>query len=188
MNTVYIATSLDGHIADKNGAIEWLSSIPNPDGSDLGFADFMNRMDALVMGRNTFETVLAFDCPWPYAKHVYVLSTTLTSQFVPDKVKEFVTVVSGNLTDVIASIHAKGHKNLYIDGGKTIQSFFQQNLIDEMIITTIPVVLGGGIPLFRDLERPVDFELVGVEVLLGQLVKHHYRKIARRVGPAAAPA
>ena len=130
------------------------------------------------MGRNTFETVLGFDCPWPYSKHVFVLTNSLTT--VPDKVKDLATVVSGDLKDVVAAIHSKGYKNLYIDGGKTIQSFLRQNLIDEMIITTIPVVLGGGTPLFSNLEKPIDFELVGTEILLGQLVKHHYRKIYNR--------
>ena len=180
MNTVYIATSLDGYIADKNGGIDWLSSIPNPEGSDFGFADFMNRIDALIMGRNTFETVLGFDVPWPYNKHVFVLSNSLTT--IPETVQDKATLVSGDLKDILTAIHVKGYKNLYIDGGKTIQSFLQENLVDEMIITTFPILLGGGTLLFRPMEKCIDFELVegGTEVLLGQLVKHHYRKIVKQ--------
>ena len=72
-NIVYIATSLDGYIADKSGKLDWLHSIPNPDNLDFGFADFMNRIDAIVMGRNTFETVCGFEGMWPYSKRVFVL-------------------------------------------------------------------------------------------------------------------
>ncbi|MEX0272908.1 MAG: dihydrofolate reductase family protein [Flavobacteriaceae bacterium] len=65
-NSIFIATSLDGYIADKNGGLDWLHSIPNPDNDDMGFAAFNNNIDALVMGRTTFETVIGFDVPWPY--------------------------------------------------------------------------------------------------------------------------
>ncbi|WP_257283784.1 dihydrofolate reductase family protein [Endozoicomonas sp. SESOKO1] len=73
-NIVYIATSLDGYIADKQGGLDWLHSIPNPEQDDFGFASFMNRVDTVVMGRITFEVVCGFDCPWPYSKPVFVLS------------------------------------------------------------------------------------------------------------------
>ena len=81
-NIVYIATSLDGYISDKDGGLEWLQMVPNPDNLDFGWADFMSRIDAIVMGRITFETVCGFDCDWPYSKPVFVLSNTLTS--LPD--------------------------------------------------------------------------------------------------------
>ncbi len=67
-NYVYIATSLDGFIADKDGGLDWLMEIPSPDNSDYGFAEFMDRVDALVMGRNTFDKVVTFG-EWPYTKH-----------------------------------------------------------------------------------------------------------------------
>jgi len=76
-NVVYIATSLDGYIADANGSLDWLNTVPNPDSTDYGFADFMDGIDALVMGRKTFETVLGFGGDWPYSKPVFVLSSTL---------------------------------------------------------------------------------------------------------------
>ena len=82
-NIVYIATSLDGYIADKEGGLDWLNCVPNPHQDDMGFVDFMNSIDALVMGRNTFETVCGFDMPWPYNKPVFVLSNTLKS--IPEK-------------------------------------------------------------------------------------------------------
>ena len=76
-NSVFIATSLDGYIADKNGKIDCLNSIPNPDNNDMGYVEFNKGIDALVMGRTTFETVLGFDVDWPYSKPVFVLSNKL---------------------------------------------------------------------------------------------------------------
>ncbi len=138
-NKVFIATSLDGYIADKNGEIDWLHSIPNPDNLDLGYGEFTSQIDALVMGRTTFETVCGFDMEWPYEKPVFVLSNSLNT--IPDEYKGKVELVKGDLKKVIEEIHSKGFNNLYIDGGKTIQSFLKEDLIDEMIITIIPYLL-----------------------------------------------
>ena len=146
MNKVFIATSLDGYIADKDGGIDWLHTIPNPENIDLGFNSFMEGIDALIMGRNTYETVLGFDMEWPYGKPVFVLSSKLTN--VPGNLKGKVYLMSGKLDDILNHIHQMGYSNLYIDGGHTIQKFLESDLIDEMIISTIPIVLGGGIPLF----------------------------------------
>lgn len=157
-NIVYIATSLDGYIADKNNQVEWLHDIPNTEGSDLGFNEFMARVDALVMGRNTYEMVVNFDCDWPYTKPVFVLSTTLSC--VPSELEGKVFMVNGELKDVVSELHQKGHHHLYIDGGVTIQNFLKQDMIDEIIITTIPVLLGGGIPLFGELSEPLKFKNV----------------------------
>lgn len=171
-NIVYIATSLDGYIADKNGGLDWLHSIPNPEGSDLGFYGFMERVDALVMGRNTFETVCGFDCEWPYSKPVFVISNSLKA--IPEGFQDKAFLVSGELKNIIAELNGKGFKELYIDGGITVQNFLAEDLIDEMIITTIPVVLGGGSPLFGDLPSPLQFELTSSEVLINAIVKNHY--------------
>lgn len=171
-NIVYIATSLDGYIADKNGGVDWLHEIPNPEDSDMGFGDLMNRIDALVMGRNTFDMVLSFGCDWPYSKPVFVLSNSLTQ--VPAGYEDRVFLVKGSIEEVVASIHKLGYRHLYIDGGKTIQNFLNADLIDEMIITTIPVLLGGGTPLFGALVEPLRFTYVRSEKLLDCLVKNYY--------------
>ena len=173
-NIVYIATSLDGYIADKNGGLDWLHSVPNPDNLDLGWADFMAQVDALVMGRNTFETVCGFDVDWPYPMPVFVLSNSITS--VPKAYRDKAEVVSGPLPEVVESINAKGFNTLYIDGGKTIQGFLQDDLIDEMIITQIPILLGGGAPLFGELPAPLTFEHVSTQVHLDAMVQTHYRR------------
>jgi len=173
-NIVYIGCSLDGYIAGKNGELDWLDSIPIPEGVDMGFVAHMERIDALLMGRTTFETVCGFGGAWPYSKPVFVLSTTLTS--IPDAYADKAQLVSGSLTNVLSSIHQKGYHNLYIDGGATVQSFLREDLIDEMIITTIPILLGGGARLFGDLPKPLSFELVGTEVFVNQIVQEHYRR------------
>lgn len=173
-NIVYIATSLDGYIADKKGELDWLHSIPNPDNLDLGWADFLRQIDALVMGRKTFETVCGFDVDWPYPVPVFILSNSMTS--IPEAYRDKAEIVSGPLPEVVESINAKGFNTLYIDGGKTIQGFLQADLIDEMIITQIPILLGGGVPLFGELPAPLTFEHISTQVHLEAMVQTHYRR------------
>jgi dihydrofolate reductase len=173
-NSVYIATSLDGYIADKNGEIEWLDSIPIPDNEDMGYLEFTKGIDALVMGRTTFETVLGLDIDWPYKKPVFVLSSTLNE--IPESHKGKAQLIKGSIFEILEQIHKKGCLRLYIDGGKTIQSFLKEDLIDEMTITVFPIVLGGGAPLFSELPKELEFELVESKVYFNQLVQHHYRR------------
>ncbi len=175
-NSVFIATSLDGYIADKNEKIDWLHIIPNPEGNDMGYHAHFERIDAMVMGRNTLEMVLSFDVEWPYTKPVFVLSNTMTT--VPEGYEDKVFLVRGALKDVLEGIHFKGFKRLYIDGGVTIQNFLKEDLIDEMIITTIPVLLGGGSRLFGDLDEHKRFKLTKSEVFLDAIVQSTYLRDA----------
>lgn len=172
-NFVYIATSLDGFIAKKDGGIDWLLETPNPEGSDFGFSEFMKSVDAIVMGRNTFELVLTFG-EWHYTKPVFVLSNTLQS--VPKNVTDKAEILSGNPESIIKELNSRGYKNLYIDGGITIQKFLDQELIDELIITRIPILLGDGIPLFAGLTKEQKFEHLNTEVYNNSLVKSHYKR------------
>lgn len=171
-NKVFIATSLDGYIADKDGGIDWLHAIPNPDHIDMGYGAFNSRIDALVMGRTTFETVCGFDMDWPYQKPVFVLSNSMPH--IPEKYQDKAEVVKGSLNDILAKIHNKGYYNLYIDGGQTIQSFLKEDLIDEMTITIIPYLLGGGIPLFGTLPEKLEFECVDSNIYLGKIVQNQF--------------
>ncbi len=173
-NKVFIATSLDGYIADRSGGVDYLNTYPEINTIDTGYNDHMASIDALVMGRISFETVIGFDIPWPYNKPVYVLSNTLTQ--VPDKCGDQVTILSGTIPDVLKKIHSDGHTQLYIDGGKVIQDFLKHDLIDQMIITIIPVLLGGGIPLFSESEVSTKFECFKTQLFLDKLVQNHYRK------------
>ncbi|MEQ8625542.1 MAG: dihydrofolate reductase family protein [Vicingaceae bacterium] len=173
-NSVFIAVSLDGYLADKNGGLDWLHSIPNPDNDDMGYIEFTNRIDALVMGRKTFETVIDFDVPWPYEKPVFVLSNQLKEISKPYNNKAF--LVKGTLTGILKQIHQKGYERLYIDGGTTIRNFLKEDLIDAIIMTTIPILLGGGAPLFGELPKELKFELIGTKTFLNQLTQIHYKR------------
>ena len=171
-NKVFIATSLDGYIADKNGGIDWLHSIPNPDNNDMGYEKFISQLDALVMGRTTFETICGFDIDWPYKKPVFVLSNNLKS--IPKEFEGKAELVHGTLKEILTKIHSKGYYKLYIDGGKTIQGFLKEDLIDEITITIIPYLLGRGIPLFTELPRRLEFECVDSKIFLDKVVQNHF--------------
>lgn len=173
-NIVFIAKSLDGYIAGKDGNLDWLHSIPNPEGIDMGYNRLMEEVDAIVMGRTTFDTVLGFGIDWPYAKHVFVLSNTLKE--VPANLEGKVSLLKGSPQQILDQIHERGYHNLYIDGGRTVQHFLQDDLIDELRISTIPILLGGGFPLFGDLASPMEFEHVESMVYLNQIVQDHYRR------------
>ncbi|MFW9889097.1 MAG: dihydrofolate reductase family protein [Candidatus Thorarchaeota archaeon] len=173
-NYVYIATSLDGFIATSDGGLDWLDEIPNPEKSDFGYADFMNGIDAIVMGRRTFEKVLTFDS-WPYDKPVYVLSRSKIK--VPKGLEDKAKTITGNLKELVDQLKELGHQDLYIDGGITIQGFLEEDLIDEMIVTRVPVLLGNGIPLFGKLSKRLHFRHERTESLTEMLTKSYYRRV-----------
>jgi len=173
-NIVFIAKSLDGYIAGKNGELDWLHAIPNPENVKMGFEDLMEEIDAIVMGRNTFDMVCSFEGEWLYSKHVFVLSNTLTE--VPEKFREKASILNGSLEEILNYIHQRGFQTLYIDGGITIQNFLKEDLIAELRITTLPVLLGDGIPLFSILPKSLEFSHVKTEVFLNQLVQSHYKR------------
>ncbi|WP_296702902.1 dihydrofolate reductase family protein [Algoriphagus sp.] len=174
-NSVFIATSLDGLIAGKNDNLDWLSTFPEIDQVDTGYHEFTAKIDALLMGRNTFETVCAFDGDWPYQKPVFVLSNSLIE--IPEKYQGKAFFVKGTLTEILSQIHEQGFTNLYIDGGKTIQSFLKEDLIDEMIITIIPVLLGEGIPLFANLHEQLVFKCVKTTLFFDKVVQNHFVRV-----------
>lgn len=173
-NLVFIATSIYGYIAKPDGSIDWLFDVPNPDGSDFGYNDFIKNIDAILMGRITFDKVLTFG-KWPYDKPVFLLTNTITN--VGENLKGIVEIVKGELKSVLEKLHNRGFKNLYIDGGKTISNFLNEDLIDEMIITRIPVLLGDGIPLFNKSDVELKFEHVRTEVFYNGLIQSHYKRI-----------
>jgi dihydrofolate reductase len=173
-NIVFIARSLDGFIAGKNGELNWLHSIPNPDNVEMGFNTLIDEIDAIVMGRNTFETVIGFGGEWPYRKHVFVLSHSLKK--IPESYKDKVSLLNGKINEILKEIHKKGFHTLYVDGGTTIQHFLKEDKIDELRISTIPILLGGGFSLFGDLDQPLEFDHVESKLFLNQIVQDTYRR------------
>ena len=157
--SVFIATSLDGFIARSNGSIDWLESLNKaaPVGEDCGYAQFMEGVDALIMGRRTFETILTFP-QWPYGeKPVLVVSRTL--QRVPSHLPAQVELTRAAPVEIAFHARSRGWRRLYIDGGELVQSFLRAGLLTELTITTVPVLLGSGRRLFGELERDVSVRL-----------------------------
>ncbi len=169
-NIVYIATSLDGYIADKNDGLDWL---PSPDSADFGFEAFIDSIDALVMGKNTFQTVLAYGGEWFYSKPVFVVSSSLKE--IPKHLEEKVFLIQGTPTEITNLLRKEGFENLYIDGGLTVQNFLKEDVIDELIITTIPTLLGDGKPLFGKQEKQLQFKCIESKVI-NKMVQNHFIK------------
>jgi len=164
--SVYIATTLDGFIARENGALDWLPGSSDGEevensNDDFGLNAFMDSVDVLVMGRNTYELVVASG-QWFYGnKRVIVLSSTLSR--ISDDLPETVELRSCSPAELYRELENSGANHLYIDGGKTIQGFLSASLIHEIIITRIPILIGSGIPLFGPLAK--DKKLRHVETL-----------------------
>jgi dihydrofolate reductase len=138
---VFIATSLDGYIARPDGGIDWLERVELA-GEDYGFADFFASVDALVMGRATYDVVSSF-AEWPYAdKRLYVL-TNRPAEAVHGEV-----FVAGTPGEVLERVAADGAQHVYVDGGVVIRQFAAAGLIDRYTISIIPIMLGAGIRLF----------------------------------------
>lgn len=180
--SVYIATTLDGYIARENGSLDWLpgaegeidisSESDTLDNEDFGYNKFMETIDVLIMGRNTYEFVISSG-QWPYGnKKVIVLSSTLNrvSNIVPDTVE----IRSGSPNEIYLELKSEGAKNLYVDGGKTIQGFFISGLIDEIVITTVPVLIGNGISLFGVLKEDKKLKLLETKHYTNGFVQNKY--------------
>ena len=154
--TVYVGVSVDGFLARKNHKWDFLSqegAEPPP-----GFEEFLASVDTLVMGRNTFEVVRKME-PWPYGdKPVVVLSSGKLD--LRDVKAVPIEQMSGTPAEVVAKLEAKGAKHLYIDGGITIQRFLSAGLINRLIVTRVPVLIGDGIPLFGSLPHDVKLKHV----------------------------
>lgn len=158
--SVFIATSVDGFIARPDGDVAWLhEGEPLPEGEDAGYSDLFNAVDALVMGRSSFEKVLSFGF-WPYEdKPVIVLSKTLTE--IPSHLPDVVRVDPAEPRAFAENCLMRGYKHIYLDGGQVIRSFLREGLVTEMTITTIPILIGKGIPLFGDMGRDIRLKLKG---------------------------
>jgi len=166
--SVFVGTSVDGFIARLDGALDFL---PPGGGEDHGYEAFMATVDALVIGRNTYETVLAFEA-WPYGpKPVFVLSTR---EIAPAPAGAVVERMSGEPAEIAARLAARGFEHLYVDGGITIQRFLAAGLIQRVTITRVPVLIGTGIPLFGTVPRDIPLEHLETRTYPSGLVTSEY--------------
>ena len=171
--SVYAGTSLDGFIARSNGDIDWLGngSFDGPD-EDYGFKEFFDSVDVLVMGRGTYEKALTFD-EWPYgSKAVVVLSRKGVA--IPESVSGSVERLSLSPLETVQRLSASGARHIYVDGGKTVQGFLSAGLITHIHITTLPIILGAGIPLFGPVETDVKLHHIDTRTYPSGLVKNVY--------------
>jgi dihydrofolate reductase len=151
--SIYIATSLDGFIARPDGDIEWLHTLTDPnDKEDYGYAEFMASIDCIVMGRKTLEKVLTFP-DWPYDKPVIVLSNTL--KVIPEQCIGKIEIFQGTVDDLVIKLKAEKRERIYIDGGKTIQSFLAGGYVSDLTLTRIPILIGSGLPLFGSISKDI---------------------------------
>src|SRR5262245_28524073 len=166
--SVFVGTSLDGFIARADGGLDFL---PPGGGEPHGYDEFMATVDALVIGRKTFETVLKFDT-WPYGERpVFVLSTRALARAPHGAVVER---MAGAPAEIVAQLGARGFRHIYVDGGITIQRFLEAGLIQRLIITRVPVLIGMGIPLFGSIPRDIVLRHVGTRQYASGLVQSEY--------------
>lgn len=172
--SVFIATSLDGFIARPNGAIDWLlTADAGAQGEDHGYQAFFASVDALVMGRKTYESALTF-AEWPYTgKRVVVLSQRPVP--LPAHLATNVESMTGTPAEIVHHLTAQGARRAYIDGGLTIQGFLRAGLITDLVITTIPILLGAGRPLFGALDHDVHLQHVETRAYPHGFVQSTYR-------------
>jgi dihydrofolate reductase len=166
--SVFVGTSLDGFIARADGSFDFL---PSGGGEPHGYDEFMATVDALVIGRNTYETVLALGA-WPYgAKPTFVLSTR---PLAPAPVGAVVERMSGSPVEVVSQLVIRGIQHAYVDGGITIQRFLQAGLIQRLTITRVPVLVGTGIPLFGIVPHDITLKHIATHQYASGLVKSEY--------------
>jgi len=172
--SIYIAQSLDGYIARQDGSLDWLEYGHEGD-EDYGFKGFIKDIDALVLGRNTYEVVSSFD-QWPYeGKRVIVLSQTLK------QVRQEAELFAGKLTELTAKLHSDGIQHVWVDGGITVSKFLEAGLVDDLTVSVIPVFLGQGIPLFNPMKQELTCRLISTKTYPSGLVQLRYDSI--KVGP-----
>jgi dihydrofolate reductase len=179
--SVFVGTSVDGFIARPDDGLDWL---PPGGGEDHGYDAFMATVDALVIGRKTFEKVLTFDA-WPYdEKPVFVLSTR---PLAPAPLGATVERIAGAPTDIVSQLAARGYRHVYVDGGIAIQRFLQAGLIQRLIITRVPVLIGRGIPLFGVTERDIPLQHIATRQFASGLVQSEYEVAVRPAQAADGP-
>lgn len=172
--SIFVGTSLDGFIARADGALDFL---PADGGEPHGYDEFVASVDALVIGRKTYETVLTFDS-WPYGnKPVFVLSARALAPAPEGAIVEW---LSGEPAEIVRQLEIRGFTHIYVDGGITIQRFLRAGLIQRIVITRAPVLIGAGIPLFGLLLHDITLRHVATRSYASGLVSSEYEVVGTR--------
>jgi dihydrofolate reductase len=171
---LYIATTLDGKIARKDGSLDWLNELANQNNTDHGYGKFLSSIGTTIMGRNTYKEILGFGVEWPYiGMNSYIVTTD--NDFKSSTPDTF--IVSSNLTEFVIELKKKNEKDIWlIGGGKLIASFLKYDLLDSMILTLIPTTIGEGIPLFPEIGKDITWNLTNVEKFETGVVNLTYEK------------
>ena len=165
---VFIGTSVDGQVARADGTLAWLTELGEAAG-DAGYSEFISHIDAMLMGRATYDVISAFP-EWPYGDlPVIVLSTTMQADS-DDRVR-----VAASLDEATALLAELGATGVYLDGARTIQACLNAGYVDELTISQVPVLIGAGIRLFGDLDADIRLEHLATTVLEGGMVQTKYR-------------
>lgn len=152
--SVNIALSVDGFIATKDGGVDWLNEQPTIEGEDFGFQAFLDSVDVLIMGRKSFEKVLSFGKDaWVYGDKRVAVMSRQSSVDIPQHLEKSVSASSLEPKALLEALETQGFTHAYIDGGYTIRQFLKAGLIHRVHLTTVPLILGEGIPLFSDQGR-----------------------------------
>jgi dihydrofolate reductase len=165
--SIYIAMSVDGFIAREDHSLDWLDRVGGYD-DDYGYRDFVNSIDALVIGRKTYDIATTVPDPYP-GKRVIVLSNTLNA------LKEGMELYHGDLVELVSKLHDEGIKHIWVDGGTTLSQFLQLQLVDAMILGIVPVILGRGISLFNRIEKEISLQLVSSQSYPSGFVQINYK-------------
>lgn len=171
--SVFIAASLDGFIARRDGSLDWLPGSNGEPVEEHGYEAFMASIDVVIIGRGTYETVLGFS-GWPYSPELAVRVLSTRPLTFPPHVPPGVKSMSGEPTEIVAALDKEGFRHAYVDGGKTIQGFLRAGLVQKLIVTRIPVLLGEGIPLFGPLGSDLRLRHVRTQTFAGGLVQSEY--------------
>ena len=171
---VFVGVSLDGFIARSNGDLDWLMSEGGGDSAEYGYNEFIAGIDAIVMGRKTFEKVLSFD-KWYYGnKRVVVLSNHPLDLSLARDRGGIVELMGGSPAGIVSALANSGARRLYVDGGITIQEFLRVGLIHRVIISRLPVLIGEGIPLFGSLPHDIRLSHIATRMYPGGMVQSEY--------------
>ena len=169
--SVFVGISVDGFMARTDGELDFL---PEGGGEPHGYDEFINTVDALVIGRKTYETVLGFGS-WAYGdKPVFVLSTR---ELAPSPAGARVQRMAGEPGEIVAMLGELGIEHIYVDGGLTIQGFLRAGLIQRLIITRVPVLIGNGIPLFGAVAQDIRLHHVATRSYASGLVQSEYEVV-----------